>query len=231
MNDYKKKYLKYKQKYINLKSSLKGGACNRCPILGFSQHYEECWHDTLSTIMLFSDGICEIIQPIFENNIETIIIQINKNIDENKIPEYYLPFNIESSDKEFFKNEVNQYIRQLYFRYHNEYKDIALLETLQDDIKEYPFFRQPSLECSLESVKNIFNKIIDGIKAKNTPISLLNKFSTLIQFSFTYRLLNLVTAPFFLHLGTLIILIMALIGIATIWLNHWHLTELKARNV
>ncbi len=156
-NDYKEKYLKYKQKYINLKNNLKGGTCNRCPILGFSQHYEECWHDSLSIIVMYSDGMCDIIQPIFENDIETIITQINKNIDENKIPDYYLPFNIDPSDKEFLKNEINQYVRQLYFRYHNESKEVALLDPLKENIKKYPFLRQPSLQCSLDSVKNIFN--------------------------------------------------------------------------
>ncbi len=157
MNDYKEKYLKYKQKYINLKNILIGGSCEKCPIWGFQQHIGECWHDSLSTIMLFSDGICDIIQSIFKNDIETIITQINKNIDENKIPDYYLPFNIELSDKDFFKNEVNEYVRQLYFRYHNEYKDIALIDELKDNIKKYPFFRQPSLDCSLDSIENIFN--------------------------------------------------------------------------
>ncbi len=53
---YKEKYVKYKQKYINLKNNLKGGACEKCPIWGFQQHIGECWHDSLSTIMLFSDG-------------------------------------------------------------------------------------------------------------------------------------------------------------------------------
>ena len=154
---YRDKYLKYKQKYINLKNNLKGGACEKCPIWGFQQHIGECWHDSLSTIMLFSDGICDIIQSIFKNDIETIITQINKNIDENKIPDYYLPFNIEPSDKDFFKNEVNEYVRQLYFRYHNESKEVALLDTLKADIKKYPFFRQPSLDCSLDSIENIFN--------------------------------------------------------------------------
>ena len=154
---YRDKYLKYKQKYINLKNNLKGGACEKCPIWGFQQHIGECWHDSLSTIMLFSDGICDIIQQIFKNDIETIITQINKNIDENKIPDYYLPFNIEPSDKDFFKNEVNEYVRQLYFRYHNESKEVALLDTLKEDIKKYPFFRQPSLDCSLDSIENIFN--------------------------------------------------------------------------
>jgi hypothetical protein len=154
---YRDKYLKYKQKYINLKNNLKGGACEKCPIWGFQQHIGECWHDSLSTIMLFSDGICDIIQQIFKNDIETIITQINKNIDENKIPNYYLPFNIEPSDKDFFKNEVNEYVRQLYFRYHNESKEVALLDTLKADIKKYPFFRQPSLDCSLDSIENIFN--------------------------------------------------------------------------
>ncbi len=166
INNYKEKYLKYKQKYINLKNNLKnnfknnlkGGSCEKCPIWGFQQHYGECWHDSISTIIIFSDGICDSVQQVFKNNIEDIIVQINKNIDENKIPNYYLPFNIESTDKDFFKKEVNQYVRQLYFRYHNESKNIisptkySLLEPVQRQL-----YRQPSVECSLESVKNLFN--------------------------------------------------------------------------
>lgn len=37
--DYKKKYLKYKQKYLTLKG---GRLCDICPTKGFNQHSGEC---------------------------------------------------------------------------------------------------------------------------------------------------------------------------------------------
>jgi hypothetical protein len=193
MNNYKQKYLKYKQKYINLKDNMIGGACSKCPIMGFQQHLGECWHDAISTIMLFNDGICDIIQPIFANDIETIITQINKNIDENKIPDYYLPLNIEPSEIVFFQKKIIEYIRESYFRYHNVNKDI-ISDELKQNIKKFPLLRQPSLECSLELVHMAF----DIHNNNNTNITIFddnshggfNFYEIIMSLIFNYTLMN-----------------------------------------
>ena len=61
-NDYfKQKYLKYKQKYLELK----GGA--HCPRLGFHQYTGQCWNDAFQMIILYSNEISEPIQKMFNN--------------------------------------------------------------------------------------------------------------------------------------------------------------------
>ena len=84
---YHTKYLKYKQKYINLKKQ-KGGSelsilenkisntYTYCESIdsGFTQHIGECWNDTIQTIMCFCDGIKESVQSkLFNLTVEEII--------------------------------------------------------------------------------------------------------------------------------------------------------------
>ena len=38
-----------------------------CDSIGFFQHYGECWNDTLQMILLYTDGLKEITQPILYN--------------------------------------------------------------------------------------------------------------------------------------------------------------------
>lgn len=72
MNLYKTKYLKYKTKYIQLKNQ-HGGTKEeiekkikilepRCATTNFSQHYGECWNDTIQTLICFSDETKETVQ-------------------------------------------------------------------------------------------------------------------------------------------------------------------------
>ena len=85
---YQEKYLKYKNKYLTLK--MNGGA--NCARLGFRQHQEECWHDSLSMIFCYCDGIGETIQEIFKSDETFKIFLENININElNGIPLELLP--------------------------------------------------------------------------------------------------------------------------------------------
>ena len=83
------KYLKYKNKYINLKNQIGGVVCLDD---GFVQHYSECWHDSLLTALLLSNE--------FGDKIQSIILE--KEIDEiiscNKPNNFLLPLNIDYDD-------------------------------------------------------------------------------------------------------------------------------------
>ena len=72
-----------------IKNNLTGGA--NCPQIGYSQHFGECWHDALSTSLLYSDIISDDIQELFNTNtnIHSIIDRINKS------KAYLIPINID----------------------------------------------------------------------------------------------------------------------------------------
>jgi len=117
---YKNKYLKYKQKY------LEGGECVNCPKIGFEQHYNECWHDSLSTILLFSDDFSESIQnilkPDFDAKMLIKIVQAKPDI----YPTYFMPPNINESSGDFdkFIEYAKIYLTNLNKLYQNELKPI-----------------------------------------------------------------------------------------------------------
>ncbi len=123
-DDYKNKYLKYKKKYLDLQKEstnlqLIGGA--NCPNIGFIQHFNECWHDSYSTIFLFSDNVADHIQRIFDSNgsykfnLEDCIQYALTNM-----PKTLIPFNIEEENMEVFLKYAREYIKNLYIRYSNE---------------------------------------------------------------------------------------------------------------
>jgi hypothetical protein len=77
--DYKNKYLKYKQKYLELKYNQKGSAM--CLKYGLQQHHGECWHDSLSMLILQSN----ITSDIFIQNIRKINLDHKKILDKFSI--------------------------------------------------------------------------------------------------------------------------------------------------
>jgi hypothetical protein len=113
--NYKEKYLKYKKKYLELK----GGA--NCPKMGFFQHLSECWHDALMMIFLFSDGLSEHTQKIFDETSE-----YKFDLDDcmkyaiANTPSYLKPINISPSDNDVFMTYAKDYIRSVFERYENE---------------------------------------------------------------------------------------------------------------
>ena len=134
-----------------------------CPLYGLNQHFQECWHDSLTTLCFFSDGIGDKIQNIFNNhNIKEINNRIRNNFKFKKIPEYYLPFNVENTKKDLTKY------------YKNSYEYVKNLYTIYTNIKSYnesltqqmPFFRQSSEIESYSCIRNIYNMYnINKIKA------------------------------------------------------------------
>ena len=97
MDKYKNKYLKYKNKYLI------GGECKNCAKLGFEQHLGECWHDSFSTLMLFSDDFSEGVQQILTSDFDAAarIRRVLSNPD--KYQKYFIPPNISDSGPEFDK--------------------------------------------------------------------------------------------------------------------------------
>ena len=117
---YKNKYLKYKQKY------LEGGKCEHCPKIGFEQHKGECWHDSFSTIMLFSDDFSETIQKIFTPDFSADM-RIRKVTSRTDVyPKYFLPPNITDTETDFkkFCEYGKIYLNNLFLLYQNELKPI-----------------------------------------------------------------------------------------------------------
>ena len=93
---YLNKYLKYKKKYLNLQY---GGV--KCPSFGFIQHKGECWHDSIMTIIFFSNEIGNLIETFLKNKMNLKIrsgkIDI-KSRDEKKLLE-----NVKKNIIEYFK--------------------------------------------------------------------------------------------------------------------------------
>ena len=118
---YEEKYLKYKNKYLDLKeylSKMNGGVV-QCPKIGFHQHEGECWHDALSTSLLFTDGISEDIQELFnvkdisELQIHGKPIQQLSILDNKLIPVRFLPLNFQF-EKDEDRKKLISYVKSYF---------------------------------------------------------------------------------------------------------------------
>ena len=203
--DYKNKYLKYKNKYLSLrdkylnifseehktkgynKNKLIGGA--NCPILGYYQHKGECWHDSLSMVLLYSDGLSGHIQNVFENdfNIDECIESAKQN------PPFLIPKNIEDKDYDEFIQLSKIYISELQSRYINEKLPI---KTLLDKSPIKTLFRRNSKSETLSCTYTIYEIMNINIYPKYFKTWKLdshggNLFNDVIIISlFNYFLLN-----------------------------------------
>jgi ankyrin repeat protein len=167
--EYKGKYLKYKKKYLDLQQYLlKMNGGTNCPVIGFHQHMGECWHDGLSTILLYSYGIGENAQKIFDapNEDKSDLIINGQKISEldidilgDKIPQDLLPINFDldnPDDKNKLIRFAKDYISNLYSRYSNDKKPRESKLKLELPLVLPHFTRQDSIESSLFCVENIF---------------------------------------------------------------------------
>ncbi len=143
-----------------------------CTLYGLKQHKGECWHDALSTVFLFTDGIKEIIQYIFRYPIQEILSKITHNIRRGIIPEYYLPINIEEKDLDLFLKNIYEYIKELHFIFNNikQYEDAMKVSDDESDnnskneepatkkVLHLPRIqRQPSRDESIKCTQYIYN--------------------------------------------------------------------------
>jgi hypothetical protein len=152
--DYKNKYLKYKQKYLNLVKELKGGA--KCPNVGFHQHIGECWHDSFLMIILYSDNFSEHIQKIFDTT-DTHKFDYKDCITYamSSSPKIFRPLQIDDSDFENFIVYGGQYIANIFERYNNEKLEFASASISKDD-PQNTLFRADSVNQSLICNYNSF---------------------------------------------------------------------------
>ncbi len=175
--DYKQKYLKYKSKYIQLKGNryiqLKGGKhCEKCPVKGFIQHTGECWHDSISMILLFSNDISDDIQDKFNEWLEddSKINEYLNSIYNDKSRDLLLPYNIDVLTEEL-KLDITQYITYLFARYQKELiytKELISQKENKIPKKLESFMRQISEISSLSCVEYLFNIIANNISYRNT---------------------------------------------------------------
>ncbi len=141
------KYLKYRSKYLSLKKKIKnpltGGA--DCPVRGYSQHRGECWHDALSTILLYSDDLSEHLQRNFDSDTFIIADVIETTHRDQKL-KLFAPLNIrfpEDMPEKDFKILATTYIENLHTRYLNNKTEAT------DPIFSFGQFRTLSAETSI----------------------------------------------------------------------------------
>jgi hypothetical protein len=163
MSVFEYKYKKYKKKYLELitkqkKIEMMGGDCSTCPKLGFAQHFGECWHDAYVTLLLYTDGIGEHIQKIFDDpafDIEKIM-----NYAFTYAPKKLIPYNIDEEDYDIFKKYSGDYILKLRNMYMNDKRNIIKKQTKtgKNIIIGQPRYDMvdESLSCVL-NINNILN--------------------------------------------------------------------------
>ncbi len=193
---YKEKYLKYKKKYLELK----GGA--NCPTIGFHQHDGECWNDVCMTILIYTDGISEGIQelfdaPIFNNDIEEgVRHHLTRVISES--PKYLLPYNIPESyvENPIFIRIITNYLTNFIKRYRNDKAKLSYQAT--DEEKTKGLVRQDSSSMSFACVDNIIKILNANIKHREHRESggtIVNNIinASMFNYLFFYRLNKLLT--------------------------------------
>ncbi len=162
--DYKTKYLKYKTKYLKLK----GGA--NCPNIGFRNHLGECWHDAYSMIVLYSDGIGDYIQNLFDRNpFSTSEEFINDIIRFGNyyMPDFFLPIHIykrNEDDMDVFNDTANIYLDNLYKRYVNNKREIQKVDKPK---KPGMLYRQTSFDETIFCTQNIYKLLKYRNKSKD----------------------------------------------------------------
>ena len=138
--NYKDKYLKYKHKYLELKNKKIIGGAN-CPKIGYFQHISECWHDSLMIILLYSDGLSDHVQKIFDET-DTYKFDIDECIEYaiTNSPQYLKPINISPADNTIFIEYAKEYIKSLFARYNNEKLSIIPYDKIPPPIAPKPKF-------------------------------------------------------------------------------------------
>ena len=164
--DYKNKYLKYKQKYLELKYNQKGSAM--CLKYGLQQHHGECWHDSLSMLMLQSNTTSDVfIQNIRENDFDRKKILDKFSIDNllnnafllpKSFYEFYLT-NIDAiSKKDPTANKIYNFFKQfleLSIQYINDQKERVINRLEHDEnLKRY----------DMDDIQTLYPKGIEAIK-------------------------------------------------------------------
>ena len=189
--DYYQKYLKYKNKYLDLKQNITGGAYTGpvCINKGFRQHKGECWHDAISMALMYADEFKELTQErLYNLSVDDLIsrgnplhkpvlVTIKPELEDKyiRLAREYL-----SKIKQRFINHYDEYIRL---------QPTDIVQFHEDD--STPLQRQKSLELGIDSavcaykIGEIYNDIFPedlgdkhgGSNSKvNITIELFNQY-------------------------------------------------------
>lgn len=135
MINYHDKYLKYKQKYTDLKNKIGGGKCFE---YGLQQHLGECWHDAI-TMMLFQSDITNSKDEFLSITDDKIHTQYFKLL------ELFSPENIE---RNAYKLPTDVYI---YYLKNSSSPDINdKIQTFLDLTKSYMFSQVKRIQNRLK---------------------------------------------------------------------------------
>jgi len=157
--NYQKKYLKYKQKYLELKQI--GGVKCMDNDVHFSQHNGECWHDSILTIFFFCDVIGDNIQYIIFSNSVDDILDITQ-----KTYQFLFPIHIEYNDIKKVIYLFKEYIINIKNRFNLKMKS-------QNQGSARPLLkRSDSFRCSIDSAIIIrhISDIVFMTKRVNTEL-------------------------------------------------------------
>ena len=192
--NYFKKYLQYKQKYLNLINQKGGTQCLENNN-GFHQKKSECWHDTLLMIILFSNfqenkttfGDLDqekFINPIQKNLLDDFFI-FNKFIylDKNYSSSFLLPINFNLDEKQTFDVPGFNYVDSIHERLINIIKSQKQLvtPTLTRQISFSTTFKSIEYVYEISNHNNYylrkFKKRKNNYGDYNTSLTIINIFN------------------------------------------------------
>jgi hypothetical protein len=187
-NEYKKKYLKYKIKYLELmKTNLIGGVAE-CPQVGFHQHINECVHDSLLMILLYSDDFSERIQRLFDSL--KFDIKDCKSIASMHFNKFFIPIQIEKTNESEFDKESMSYITNIYERYINEKKEFVekgLIASLSSRAERvWPVYAAPTKQITRTLPRLQRRDSINESLSCNFSLFKLTNINILKDFTFKY---------------------------------------------
>ncbi len=204
MNNYYEKYIKYKQKYVTLKNQY-GGA--QCLTHGFRQHIGECWHDSLSMLLLQSDKTsdqfiekCKYLS--IPGNLDKLQSELkllfsHDNIDKNA---YLLPYDMYAlylNNRLKFNDIIAQFLDLTYIyiknhiqrvinrvKYDNEmatYNTDEILTTFRQGRSILYKTKEDRLQFYIEQIEKteqVHQKLLQEKKEKETEIDRLKNIYT-----------------------------------------------------
>ncbi len=163
------KYLKYKNKYLNLKHLNQSGGAN-CLTHGFQQYSGQCWHDALAMTLMQSDALKDTfirqleVVDLDRVHAELIDLFSPANIDRNAVLlpfSFYLFYLKNKASSERITRIINDFLR-LSLAYIKEHRPRALNRLKYDSPRQTSnkenapglFDTRESLEAEISTISN-----------------------------------------------------------------------------
>ena len=178
---YYDKYLKYKQKYIDLKEYIGGSVPKiqdkmECYEKAYKQHAGECWNDAIQTIITFSKPFHKF-QKISDPNKYNFNTLYSQSITTRS---HLIPFNISDDKLIDFNTFLKTYINNLVKRFNN----VKSANSKKIDVNESD---KNSITCAMSgiSISNINKQLLYEKKSRgNHGGSYVDSVLTLLSLSF-----------------------------------------------